>query len=107
VDLSTGIQLPSIIKDTKLRKEVDLAMQEADIEPIRTRRGYQLAVDDSLPAVDASLKIIASKIGTKSTNLKLTVDKSGELFIPTNMNLSGYQIQIKRGSKILNKLDVL
>jgi len=107
VDLSTGIQLPSIIKDTKLRKEVDLAIQEADIEPIRTRRGYQLAVDDSLPAVDVSLKIVATKSGTKPTNLKLTVDKSGELFIPTNMNLSGYQIQIKRGSKILNKLDVL
>jgi len=102
VDLSTGIQLPSAIKDPTLRKQVDAAIKEAEIEPVKTARGYQLELDEELPAVDSSLKLIAVKPGAKPRNLKLTVDKTGELFVPTSADLSGYEIQIKRGSKLLN-----
>ena len=104
VDLSTGIQLPSVIKDAALKKQVDADFKAADITPVKTTKGYQLATDDQLSAVDAALKIVAVKKGAKPKSLKLTVDSVGELFVPTTTDLSGYSIQIQRGSKVLKSI---
>ena len=106
VELSTGIQLPSVIKDANLKKQVDAALKTADIDPVKTATGYQLATNDSLPAIDSTLKVVAVKKGAKAKTLKLTVDQTGELFVPTTADLSGYEIQIKRGSKLLTKVAV-
>ena len=106
VDLSTGYQIPSVIKDANLKKQVDAALKTADIDPVKTATGYQLATEDALPAIDATLKVVAVKKGAKAKTLKLTVDQTGELFVPTTADLSGYEIQIKRGSKVLTKVAV-
>jgi hypothetical protein len=106
VDLSTGIQLPSVIKDAALKKQVDADFKAADITPVKTTKGYQLATDDQLSAVDAALKIVAVKKGAKPKSLKLTVDSVGELFVPTTVDLTGYSIQIQRGSKVLKSVKV-
>jgi hypothetical protein len=50
------------------------------------------------------LKITAVKSGAKSRSLKIDIDKTGELFLPTTADLSGYEIQIKRGSKVLKRV---
>ena len=55
-------------------------------------------------AIDTSLKITAVKPGAKSRSLKIDIDKTGELFLPTTADLSGYEIQIKRGSKVLKRV---
>ena len=106
VDLSTGYQMPSVIKDANLKKQVDAALKIAEIDPVKTATGYQLATDDALPAIDATLKVVAVKKGAKEKTLKLTIDQTGELFVPTTTDLSGYEIQIKRGSKVLTKVAV-
>ena len=106
VDLSTGYQIPSVIKDANLKKQVDAALKTAEIDPVKTATGYQLATEDALPAIDATLKVVAVKKGAKAKTLKLTVDQTGELFVPTTADLSGYEIQIKRGSKVLTKIAV-
>ena len=106
VELSTGIQLPSVIKDSSLRKQVDSALKIAEIDPVKTATGYQLATEDALPAIDATLKVVAVKKGAKAKTLKLTVDQTGELFVSTTADLSGYSIQIQRGSKVLKSVKV-
>ena len=106
VDLSTGIQLPSNIKDAGLKRQVDAALRSIEIEPVKTTTGYQLVIDNDLPAIDASLKVVAVKPGVRARTLKLTVDKTGELFVPTTADLSGYDIQIKRGAKTLTSVKV-
>jgi len=35
---------------------------------------------------------------------KIDIDKSGEIFLPTKIDLTGYEIQIKRGSKVLKRV---
>ena len=95
-----------MIKDANLKKQVDSALKTADIDPVKTATGYQLATEDSLPAVDSTLKVVAVKKGAKAKTLKLTVDQTGELFVPTTADLAGYEIQIKRGSKVLTKVAV-
>jgi hypothetical protein len=106
VDLSTGYQMPSVIKDANLKKQVDAALKTADIDPVKTATGYQLATADDLPAIDATLKVVAVKKGAKARTLKLTVDQTGELFVPTTSDLTGYSIQIQRGSKVLKSVTV-
>ena len=98
--------MPSVIKDANLKKQVDAALKTAEIDPVKTSTGYQLATEDALPAIDATLKVVAVKKGAKAKTLKLTVDQTGELFVPTTADLSGYEIQIKRGSKVLAKVVV-
>lgn len=104
IDLSTGFQLPSLIKDAQLKKRVDTAITQVEIEPVKLTAGYQLATTAKLPAIDTSLKITAVKPGAKSRSLKIDIDKTGELFLPTTADLSGYEIQIKRGSKVLKRV---
>ena len=104
IDLSTGFQLPSLIRDAQLKKRVDTAIAQVEIEPVKLTAGYQLATTAQLPAIDASLKITAVKPGAKSRSLKIDIDKTGELFLPTTADLSGYEIQIKRGSKVLKRV---
>ena len=104
IDLSTGFQLPSLIKDAQLKKRVDTAIAQVEIEPVKLTAGYQLATTAQLPAIDTSLKITAVKTGAKTRSLKIDIDKTGELFLPTTADLSGYEIQIKRGSKVLKRV---
>ena len=106
VELSTGIQLPSVIKDASLKKQADADLTAADITSIKTNKGYQLATNDQLAAVDSTLKVVAIKKGAKSRSLILTVDNQGELFVATTTNLAGYSIQIKRGSKVIKSVKV-
>jgi len=104
IDLSTGYQLPSNIKDASLRKKVDTAITQVEIEPIKSDSGYQLTTNEQLPAIDSSLKVTAIKSGSKTRSLKIDIDKTGEIFLPTNVDLTGYEIQIKRGSKVLKRV---
>jgi len=104
IDLSTGFQLPSVIRDAQLKKRVDTAIAQVEIEPIKLNAGYQLTTTEQLPAIDASLRITAVKAGAKSQSFKIDIDKSGEIFLPTKVDLTGYEIQIKRGSKVLKRV---
>jgi len=104
IDLSTGFQLPSVIRDAQLKKRVDTAIAQVEIEPIKLNAGYQLTTNEQLPAIDASLRITAVKAGSRSQSFKIDIDKSGEIFLPTKVDLTGYEIQIKRGSKVLKRV---
>jgi hypothetical protein len=106
IDLSTGYQLPSNIKDNQLKKKVDTVISQVEIDAIKANTGYQLALTEQLPAIDTNLRITAIKPGAKSRTLKIDIDKSGEIFLPTNADLTGYEIQIKRGGKVLKRVQI-
>lgn len=101
VDLSTGFQLPSNIKDSLLRKKIDTAITQVEIETVKSGSGYQLTLTEQLPALDTALRVTAVKSGAKSRPLKIDIDKSGEIFLPTKLDLTGYELQIKRGGRVL------
>ncbi len=83
---------------------MDTAITQVEIEPIKSNSGYQLTTNEQLPAIDSSLKVTAIKSGAKTRSLKIDIDKTGEIFLPTNVDLTGYEIQIKRGSKVLKRV---
>ena len=94
------------INDQQLRAQVDTEITKSSISAIKAETGYQLFSPVVYSAVDKSLTVIATKAGSKSKTLKLSVDANGELFVATKSDLSGYKIQIKRGSKVLKSVKV-
>ena len=106
IDLSTGFQLPSNIRDNQLKKKVDTVISQVEIDAVKANAGYQLTLTEQLPAIDTGLRITAIKQGAKSRTLKIDIDKSGEIFLPTNADLTGYELQIKRGSKVIKRVQI-
>ena len=94
------------ITDQQLKTLVDSEISIAKITTVKQPTGYQLYSPSVFSAVDKSLTVIATKSGSKSKSLKLSVDAYGELFVSTTSNLAGYKIQIKRGSKVLKSVKV-
>jgi hypothetical protein len=94
------------ITDQQLKTLVDSEITIAKITSVKQSTGYQLYSPSVFSAVDKSLTVVATKTGSKSKSLKLTVDAAGELFVSTTSNLAGYKIQIKRGSKVLKSVKV-
>ena len=94
------------INDQQLRAQVDTEITKSSISAIKAATGYQLFSPVVYSAVDKSLTVIATKAGSKSKTLKLSVDANGELFVATKSDLTGYKIQIKRGSKVLKSVKV-
>lgn len=94
------------INDQQLRAQVDAEITKSSITAVKSDTGYQLFSPVVYSAVDKSLTVIATKEGSKSKTLKLSVDANGELFVATKSDLTGYKIQIKRGSKVLKSVKV-
>ena len=95
-----------MIKDSGLRKQVDAALTQAEIEPINSSSGCRLSIGDQLPVIGSKLTVVSVKSGAKSRLLKLTIDKTGELFLSTKVDLTGYEIRITRSNKVLKKLSI-
>ncbi len=93
-------------KDSGLRKQVDVVLAQAEIEPIKSSSGYSLSTDDQLPAIDSKLKVVKVKPGTKYWSLKLIIDKTGELFLSPKVDLTRHGIRIKRSNKVLKNLSI-
>ena len=94
------------ITNLQLRQLVDTEITKSSLSAIKSDTGYQLFSPVIYSAVDKSLTVIATKPGSKSKTLKLSVDANGELFVATKSDLSGYKIHIKRGSKVLKSVKV-
>jgi hypothetical protein len=102
VEAETGDLLPTKITNTTLRATIDSEIREANYTTEKTRQGYLLKSDTALSAIDTSLIVTAKKAG-KKIKLSLGTDTQGNLLIPTKLNLKGYTIEIKRGSKLLTR----
>jgi len=100
VEAETGDLLPTKITNTSLKETIDNEIREANYTAKKSAQGYLLKSESSLSAIDTSLSVTAKKAG-KKIKLSLGSDADGNVLIPTKLNLKGYTIEIKRGSKLL------
>jgi hypothetical protein len=103
VEAETGDLLPTKITNATLQETVDRQIKEAKYSAEKTLQGYLLKSETTLSAIDTSLIVIARKAG-KKIKLSLGVNEEGNVVIPTKLNLKGYTIEIKRGSKLLTRI---
>ena len=103
-DVPASLRKPIALTDPIAREIVNQEFAAAEILAKKTRKGYLLDTEDQISYVDKTLTVVAAKKGTKPRTLRLSVDANGELFIPTTSNLKGFQLQIKRGDRVLKAI---
>jgi hypothetical protein len=103
-DVPASLRKPIALTDPIAREIVNQEFAAAEILAKKTRKGYLLDTEDQISYVDKTLTVVASRKGTKPRTLTLSVDANGELFIPTTSNLKGFQLQIKRGDRVLKAI---
>ena len=103
-DVPASLRKPIALTDPIAREIVNQEFAAAEILAKKTRKGYLLDTEDQISYVDKTLTVVAVKKGAKPRTLTLRVDANGELFIPTTSNLRGFQLQIKRGDKVLKSI---
>jgi hypothetical protein len=100
VKAETGDLLPTKITNAALKETIDNEIKEANYKAKKSPQGYLLKSEASISAIDTSLSVTAKKAG-KKIKLSLSSDADGNVLIPTKLNLKGYTIEIKRGTKLL------
>jgi hypothetical protein len=101
VEAETGDLLPTKITNAALKETIDNEIKEANYKAKKSPQGgYLLKSEASISAIDTSLSVTAKKAG-KKIKLSLSSDADGNVLIPTKLNLKGYTIEIKRGTKLL------
>ena len=103
-DVPANLRKPIALTDPIAREIVNQEIAAAEIVAKKTRRGYVLDTEDQISYVDKTLKVVAARKGAKPRTLTLNVDAKGDLFIPTTSNLKGFQLQIKRGDKLIKAI---
>ena len=103
-DVPASLRRPIELTDPIAREIVNQEFAAAEITAKKLKKGYLLDTDDQISYVDKTLKIVATKKGAKPKTLSLSVDADGELFVPTTASLKGFQLQIKRGSKLIKAI---
>ena len=103
-DVPANLRKPIALTDPIAREIVNQEFAAAEIAAKKTRKGYLLDTEDQISYVDKTLKVVASKRGAKPRTLTLSVDENGDLFVPTTSNLKGFQLQIKRGAKVIKAI---
>jgi len=71
---------------------------------IKKSGSYTLTSSIEMSAASSDVKAIATKKGAKSKNIILAYNEDGQLIIKASDKLKGYQVQIKSGDKVLNKI---
>jgi hypothetical protein len=103
-DVPASLRRPIELTDPIAREIVNQEFAAAEITAKKLKKGYLLDTDDQISYVDKSFKIVATKKGVKPKTLTLSVDADGELFVPTTASLKGFQLQIKRGNKLIKAI---
>jgi hypothetical protein len=71
---------------------------------VKKSGSYTLTGSIEMSAASSVVKAIATKKGSKSKNITLAYNEDGQLIIKASDKLKGYQVQIKSGDKVLNKI---
>jgi hypothetical protein len=103
-DVPANLRRPIALTDPIAREIVNQEFAVAEITTKKLKKGYLLDTDDQISYIDKTLTVVATKKGTKARTLKLSVNADGDLFVPTTANLKGFQLQIKRGDKLIRAI---
>jgi hypothetical protein len=103
-DVPANLRRPIALTDPIAREIVNQEFAVAEITTKKLKKGYLLDTDDQISYIDKTLTVVATKKGAKARTLTLSVNANGDLFVPTTANLKGFQLQIKRGDKLIRAI---
>ena len=72
----------------------------------KLKSGYLLVPSGPLVKASSTVTLVLSSKGLKTKTITAQVSSSGEILVPSQTSLAGYQIQVKSGSKVLSKVTI-
>jgi hypothetical protein len=95
------------ISDQVLVKKVNTEIRSTDVTLRKASDAYVLAFDENISAVDSSLYLSAvNKRNKKATKIPISINSLGQAVAVTKVDLSKFNVFIKRGKSTLNKVKI-
>lgn len=95
------------ISDQVLVKKVNTEIRSTDVTLRKADDAYVLEFDENISAVDSSLYLSAvNKRSKKATRIALSINTLGQAVAVTKVDLSKFNVFIKRGKNTLNKVKI-
>ena len=93
--------------DQVLVKKVNTEIRSTDVTLRKASDAYVLAFDENISAVDSSLYLSAvNKRSKKATKIAISINSLGQAVAVTKVDLSKFNVFIKRGKSTLNKVKI-
>ena len=101
-DASTNRFLQSCID----KKAAEAAKSNNAVNIIKLKTGYLLASLGTSVTASSEVTLVLTAKGQKTKTITTQVTDSGQILLPSKLNLAGYQVQIKSGSTLLKKVTI-
>ena len=101
-DASQNRYLPTCVA----QKTSDAAASNNLVNVTKLKSGYLLVPSGPLVKASSTVTLVLSSKGLKTKTITAQVSSSGEILVPSQTSLAGYQIQVKSGSKVLSKVTI-
>ena len=105
--LERRLSEPGIITDKSILAKINTEIKSTDIELNKTTDAYMLNFEQNISALDSALYLSAiNKKSKKTTKIEIKIDNNGQAVAPTKIDLSKYNVFLKRGKTTLKKISV-
>jgi hypothetical protein len=82
------------------------ALDNEAINVLKLKAGYLFSSVGEKFTPSSTVTIVLSAKGVKTKTISAQVSATGQLLIPSKINLSGYQVQIKSGQDLISKIKI-
>jgi hypothetical protein len=72
-----------------------------EIPVAKSKNSYVFDVNFDSSKTDKTLKVLATKSGSKSKNLTLKLNSQGDLVLPSSTSLKGYKLSFTQGNQVI------
>ena len=104
-DLVMQFSSPEKITDKTLVSKINSEIKSMDVELTKSNNAYILNFEQNISAIDSRLYLSAINKKTKKTSkILIKIDSTGQAVAPTKMDLSKYNVYLKRGKTTLKKV---
>jgi hypothetical protein len=95
------------ITDKILVAKINSEIKSNGIELKKSKNTYVLNFEQNISALDSALYLSAiNKKSKKTTKIEIKIDNNGQAVAPTKIDLSKYNVFLKRGKATLKKISV-
>jgi hypothetical protein len=104
-DLALQFSTPEKITDKTLASKINSEIKAMDVELTKSNNAYILNFEQNISAIDSDLYLSAINMKTKkTTKILIKIDSTGQAVAPTKIDLSKYNVYLKRGKTTLKKV---
>jgi hypothetical protein len=106
-NLALQFSNPEKITDKTLSAKINSEIKAMEVELSKSNNVYVLNFGRDVSAIDSDLYLSAINKKTKKTfKIPVKIDSSGQAVVPTKMDLSKYNVYLKRGKTTLKKVSI-